>query len=296
MFKIEYEENGRIQHPIFSNDIRDVGQILINIANDEQAENEAMQWCGSANFGDRFRNDEYRFRITCVYDEKHTLRPGTSEFKPNRSNNPFKDEVKMQKIADVISKRTGYANKFIGCNGDSLEWDFNYGTSYMTNNGGKGIYFALVNDDGKELETILDTDAHRFCERVVEAFKNHTKAAGKVDNTSSINKTVRFSKSVPNKEIIEALKNTNSEWHGRIYNDGCWWVDLERHPYGHIRFCVGIEDSRDGNSRASIVSLRKISDTELGYNTDGIKIKKAVWDKIQSTAKALIRHNLLNIC
>lgn len=303
MFKIEYEENGRIQRPIFSQDIRDVGQILINIANDEQAENEAMQWCSNASFGDNFVNQKYKFSIQCVYDEKHTFRPGTAEFKPNRSNNPFKDEVKLQKLADVISKRTGYANAFIGYDNDSLTWDFAYGVSYMKNNNGKGLYFVLNDDSGKELTDILDTDANRFVERVIEAFRVYTKSAVRQPNNSSSlsiknGKTVRFRTTVENKDIIAAVKNAEankSEWHGRIYDDGCWWIDLERHLYGQIRFWVGFEDKRNGNCRSSIVSLRRISNTELDYNTDGIKIKKVVWSKIESTAKALEKHRLISI-
>lgn len=292
MFKIEYEENGRVRHPIFSNDIKDVGQILINIANDERVENEAMYWCGNASFGDKFRNTEYRFKITCVYDEKHVFKPGTPEFKPNRNSNPFKDEVKLQKVADVITKRTGYANEFIGSDNDSLTWDFAYGVSYMKNNNGRGLYFALNDDTGKELTDILDTDVNRFIERVVNAFKVYTKS----EKMKSISN--REKKSMRNDNIVKAMIDAEAykkEVHFRIYDDGCWWVDIERHPYGQIRFWVGFEDKRNGSCRSSIVSLAWLNATELRYSTDGIQIKDAVWQKIQSTAKALIKHRLLEI-
>lgn len=95
--------------------------------------------------------------------------------------------------------------------------------------------------------------------------------------------------------MIKKANESKSERHGRIY-DGCWWVDIERHPYGQIRFWVGFEDKRSGNSRASLVTLAYLNDQgELRYCTDGIQIKRVVWDKIQKVAKALIKENLLTL-
>lgn len=101
------------------------------------------------------------------------------------------------------------------------------------------------------------------------------------------------------KEVVNAIKKAEAdgkEWHGRVYEDNCWWADIERHPYGQIRFWVGFEDKRSGNSRASIVTLAYLNNKgDLRYCTDGIQIKQVVWNKIQSTAKALIREKLLVI-
>lgn len=292
MFRIDYEEYGRMMQPIFSSDIRDVGQILINIANDEKTENEAMQWCSNAHWGDNFVNQKYKFSIKCVYDEKHVLKPGTAGSKLNRSTNPFMDEVKLQKIADIISNRTGCDNEFIGYYNDSLTWDFAYGVSYMKNNNGNGLYFALNDDSGKELTYILDTDANKFVDRVVNAFRVFAKS----EKMKSINS--REKKSMRNDNIVKAMIDAEAykkEVHFRIYDDGCWWVDLERHPYGQIRFWVGFEDKRNGRCKSSIVSIARLNATELRYCTDGIQIKQAVWDKIQSTAKALIKAKILKL-
>lgn len=248
MFKIEYEENGIQRQPIISQDCKDVVQILINIANEEAAEREAYEWCCNAHWGDNFVNQKYKFSIQCVYDEKHVLKPGTPSNKLNKYKNPFMDRVKLQKIADVITKRTGCANEFIGLDNDSLTWDFAYGVSYMKNNNGKGLYFALNDDKGKELTDILDTDANRFVERVVNAFNTYIKS----ESMKSINN--KSQKSMRNEIIIQEIKNATiakKEVHFRIYNDGCWWVDIERHPYGQIRFWVGFEDKRGGRCKAS---------------------------------------------
>lgn len=101
------------------------------------------------------------------------------------------------------------------------------------------------------------------------------------------------------KEIVCNIKKAEfngKEWHGRIYEDNCWWADIERHPYGQVRFWVGFEDKRSGRSRASIVTLAYLNNKgDLQYCTDGIQIKQVVWNKIQSTAKALIKAGILKI-
>lgn len=106
-------------------------------------------------------------------------------------------------------------------------------------------------------------------------------------------------KALANKEVINNIKKAESigkEWHGRIYEDNCWWADLESNPNGQIVFWVGFEDKRSGKSKASIVTLAYLNNKgDLRYCTDGIQIKQAVWNKIQSVAKALIKENILNI-
>ena len=106
-----------------------------------------------------------------------------------------------------------------------------------------------------------------------------------------------YKKALTAKEVVNSIKKAEAdrkEWHGRVYEDNCWWADVERHPYGQIRFWVGFEDKRSGKSRASIVTLAYLNNNgELRYCTDGIQIKQVVWNKIQSTAKALIKAGIL---
>lgn len=287
MFKIEYEERGVKRQPIITQDCKDVVQILINIANDEAAEREAYEWCCNAHWGDNFVNQKYKFTIQCIYDEKHILKPDTPGGKLNKNNNPFMNEENLQKIADIISSKTGYANEFIGYDNDSLTWDFSYGVSYMKNNQGKGLYFALNDDTGKELTDILDTDVHRFIERVISAFKTYAKP----EKLKSNNK---MQHSLRNEVIIQKLKYAaiaNKEEHFRVYSDGCWWIDIERYPNGLIRFWVGFEDKRNGNSNQSLCTIYKQNGITR-YSCE-IKLKQSVEKKIISMFNELNKNHLI---
>lgn len=182
MFKIEYEKFGRECKPEITQDIKDVGQILINIVNDERAENEAMQWCSTASWGESFINQKYRFKITCIYDEKHIKPPA---------------------------------------------------------------------------------------------------------------KTQSQTQSMRNSEIIKAINEMikhNKSGQITIYNDNCWYIDLERCPNGTLRFWVGYEDKRTGQCNGSLCSVRTYNNN-IEYCAD-FKLKERVRDKIFSTYKELKKHNL----
>ena len=115
----------------------------------------------------------------------------------------------------------------------------------------------------------------------------------KITETSENIKSAKIKDVVTN---IKRAKSMNSEWHGTIYNDGCWWADVDISYYGQIVFWVGFEDKRSGNSRASIVTLAYLNKQgELRYCTDGIQIKPVVWKKIQSVAKALIKEGIYEL-
>ena len=219
-------------------------------------------------------------------DIKEFTKTITEEISKIKKEYKFENKKLLQAIADRITQETGVENKFIGYDNDSLTWDFGYGVSYMKNTQGKKLFFALNESDGREIQTISDTDEVQFILRVVGAIKKVLKQPNGTDRTSRV---------VPNKEIIYTIKNAISakqEFHGRIYNDGCWWIDIERHPYGQIRFWVGFEDKRDGNCRSSICSIYR-RDNEIITATDGIVLKKSVKDKLISTYKALEKEKIL---
>lgn len=77
----------------------------------------------------------------------------------------------LQKIANRISKETGIRNVYAGYYDDSYTWDFNWGNSYFTNNGGNGLYFALVDPQGKDLCVVLETEEDVFVNKVVTCLK-----------------------------------------------------------------------------------------------------------------------------
>lgn len=127
--------------------------------------------------------------------------------------------------------------------------------------------------------------------------EGHTIEIGKTYFILSRTKNKSNAPSINN--IVEKVKNAKSsktEWHSRIYEDNCWCADIEVHPYGLVSFWVGFEDKRSGDCRGSLVTLYYLNNQgELRYCTDGIQIKKVVWDKIQKVAKALIKENLLTL-
>lgn len=140
-------------------------------------------------------------------------------------------------------------------------------------------------------DMLLDTvDSLKENDVVIKRISNFVFKLTKTSENKNFTKT---------KDVISMIKKANeskSEWHGRIYDDGCWWVDIERHPYGQIRFWVGFEDKRSGNSKASLVTLAYLNDQgELRYCTDGIQIKQVVWSKIQTVAKALIKEGYIQL-
>ena len=286
-------------------DIKDLYDIIIGITGDDMVAEYVQNWASNADFGDSRTNTRHNFTVRCHYDEKNVY--------PPLKNQAFDNIKILQKIANEITKQTGIENQFIGEDNESLTWDFATGVSYMKNKGRQGLYFALNDDNGKEICDIQSNDVSEFIRKVVKVIKRREASKQKTEqeqhnvgssktikNNLSIKKgivngkAVKFNIAIPNKEIIAVIKNANSakiEWHGRIYDDGCWWIDLEKHPYGQIRFWVGYEDKRSGNGNGSLYSIYRY---EGNIRTScEFKVKKAVSDKIQSIFKALEKEGLV---
>lgn len=102
--------------------------------------------------------------------------------------------------------------------------------------------------------------------------------------------------SARNEEIIRKLRSAADlakrrpelgEYHLRFYDDGTWYLELERFKNGLIRFWVGFE-YKDGRCKSSLVTVyRDIKSNNLKWAVDGIKIKQKVLDKLLSVAVAL---------
>lgn len=278
-------------------DIKDLYDIIIGITGDDMVAEYVQNWASNADFGDSRTNTRHNFTVRCHYDEKNVY--------PPLKNQAFDNIKILQKIANEITRQTGIKNHFVGEDNDSLTWDFDTGISYMKNNGRHGLYFALNDDNGKEICDIQSNDVSEFIRKVVTVIKRREASKVKRELTGS-SKVIKSNLSIkqtgnvvyvtatPNKEIIAAIKNANSaklEWHGRIYDDGCWWIDLERHPYGQIRFWVGYEDKRSGNGNGSLYSIYRY---EGNIRTScEFKVKKAVANKIESIFKALEKEGLV---
>lgn len=192
----------------------------------------------------------------------------------------FEQHEVLQKIADKITERTGVKNEFIGEDNGSLTWDFDFGVSYMKNNGGKGLYFACNDSKGREIFDLLDCSAKTF----IDIVSNNLIQLDKVDKAKR-NRVLR------NEEIIKLLSSKN-KCSLRVYEDNCWWLDIEKLSNGLIRIWVGFEDKRSGKSRGSIVSINN-TNGNIRYSTDGIVLKKAVEKKMLSLVQSLIRNGIL---
>lgn len=72
----------------------------------------------------------------------------------------------MNEIADAITKNTGIKNSFAMKDGSTLVYDFDLGNSYMTNNGGNSLYFALTDENGSTYSEICSADVRQFIQQV----------------------------------------------------------------------------------------------------------------------------------
>mgnify|MGYP003299347224 CR=1 FL=1 len=293
MFTIVYVDQGNRRKET-TQDIKNLYDIVIGITGDDMVAEYVQNWACNASFGDNRTNTKHGFTVKCHYDERNVYPPNKNTNSVDISNIRL-----LQKIADEITKQTGIENQFIGEDNDSLTWDFATGVSYMKNKGGKGLYFALNDDNGKEICDIQSNDVSEFIRKVVTIIKRReaSKVKREITGSSKVIKSnlsikqtgnVVYVTAIPNKEIIAAIKNAASakiEWHGRIYDDGCWWINLERHPYGQVRFWVGYEDKRSGNGNGSIYSIYRY---EGNIRTScEFTVKKVVANKIESIFKAL---------
>ena len=269
MFKVEYETRG-ITVTECPGDIKGVKQILIGVVNNEAVENEAILWCSNAHWGDCFVNQKYKFAVYCERDDSNTNKLNSIKF--------------MQNLANKISEQTGIKNKYVGEVNDSLTFDFKLGKSYMTNNGGKGLHFALVDNSGKEIWKTTKTDIISFIKEVTNQINKQKNIVNKV-------RSFRLPNAKIAQDILES-KHLNKEYSNRIYYDGCWWIDMERFTNGITRFWVGYEDKRDGNMHQELFTVYPQVDGNLRYSWDG-RAKQAVVDKILSLYKYMMQRGLV---
>lgn len=241
--------------------------------------NMATNTIGFRMYIDREYDDE--FKITARQDVKDFINKVTTEINRLKPKYKFEDKRLLQAIADEITNKTGIAHNFIGYDNESLTWDFAFGTSYMKNNCGKGLYFAINDPEGRELFNISTVDLKRFINNVVSELKK-------------ANSNKQHSKTIRNDEIINGLQNaikSNQEWHCRVYADKCWWADIERHPYGTIRFWVGYEYA-NGKMNSSLFTITNYNNS-LNHSCN-FEVKKPVCDKLYRLYKELNNKGLIS--
>lgn len=89
---------------------------------------------------------------------------------------PYESHLKLDKIVGWIGGLTGTKYDFAGEHNGSLTIDFNIEVSYLNNKRGKGLYFALNTNSGKEIATVdLDDcngNVNIFITRVAQVLNN----------------------------------------------------------------------------------------------------------------------------
>lgn len=194
----------------------------------------------------------------------------------------YESRMFLEYIAAEIEKQTGMGWNYIGEDNDSLTIDFDCNVSYMKNLSGKGLQFTLDPGNGKDVICIVENNEKLFVNKVVHEYKKIASIKEKKNN--------RYTKTTPNKEIIaRARELVKSRKSGtiRLYEDNCWWADVEYFSNGNYRFWVGYEDKRNGNSNGSIFTIYDIP-TER-YSCE-FKVKENIKKKIFSTAVSLKKH------
>jgi hypothetical protein len=125
MFRLTYRDPHDRDHSKveYFDDIKNLGQALINIVDNEKEENSAMEWCGRAHWGDKVVRQQFGYKIECFNEEK------------------LKTDI--QAVANEISKHCGVANSFVGWDNDSLTWDFNVDLTYMKFHDNYGYHMTI---------------------------------------------------------------------------------------------------------------------------------------------------------
>ena len=173
MFKLTYKQYGT-QLVIYFDDIKSIGQALINIVNDEKEENAAMKWCGNAHIGDSIVRQKYKYKIECFSKE------ALKKYIENSVLKPIKD-----RIYDI-----GF--EFIGWDNDALIWDIDLkantkNISFIKFHDNYGYNLCINEDkDGEggyeEIASVTDKDKAKFIRRATDtilqakSLMRHTKS------------------------------------------------------------------------------------------------------------------------
>lgn len=103
MFKLTYRPKHDRDHAVteYFNDIKSLGQALINIVDNEKEEQSAMDWCGRAHWGDKVVRQQFGYKIECFNEE--ALKKGTDTYS-TRNKNKNVDVRTFKNIANKLEK------------------------------------------------------------------------------------------------------------------------------------------------------------------------------------------------
>lgn len=216
MFKLTYKQYGT-QLVSYFDDIKSIGQALINIVNDEKEENAAMKWCGNAHIGDSIVRQKYKYKIECFSEE------ALKKYIEDSVLKPIKD-----RIYDI-----GF--EFIGWDNDALTWDIDLKAdikdiSFFKFHDNYGYYLCINEDKGsegcEELASVSDKNKEKFIKRATDtilqakSLMRHIKITtlGKVETDARTYTIVpcAYNKLSNNKQLDVIVASKNSNYRKRV--------------------------------------------------------------------------------
>lgn len=216
MFKLTYKQHGA-QLVSYFDDIKDIGQALINIVNNEKEEKAAMDWCGNANLGDSIVRQKYKYKIECFSEE--ALR----KYIENSVLKPIKD-----RIYDI-----GF--ELIGWDNGSMTWDIDLKAnindiSFIKFHDNYGYYLCINENRDQEgcieIASVTDKNKARFIERAASYIvrAKSTMLNNKEISNNKVETDARTYTIVPhtgnktsnNKQLDVIVVSKNSNYHKRV--------------------------------------------------------------------------------
>ena len=189
---------------------------------------------------------------------------------------PAEVHYMLNYVADAITAETNIRHSEMFNDNGSFNIDFDCGISYLRNNGGNSFYFALNDENGKELWTCTENFPKDFIIKVLAELKRRGLVRS-ADESKSAKVSMR------NKDIIDRIasaKRSHAAIQFRVFSNGTWFIDIETSMYGVYRIWVGYE-YKDGTFNQSLCHVHN------GQCMADFKLTEAVVNKMLSLDKAL---------
>lgn len=172
MFKLTYRPKHDRDHAVteYFDDIKSLGQALINIVNNEKEENSAMDWCERANWGDKVVRQQFGYKIECFNEEE------------------LKNNIE-ETVVKPICKHFNIGYSFTGWDNDAMTWDLDADLSWIKFHDNYGYYFVMNKDNypngNTEIFSTTNKDKNKFISDVIvgleKVIRNQMKKTSKTE-------------------------------------------------------------------------------------------------------------------
>ena len=212
------------------------------------------------------------------------LNIGKGYFTSNLARYPFEIHNNIITVANKITDLTGIKHNDLQFDDDDLMIEFvhEYMLLRLRNNCGRAFNFSICNNmTGEFIWEYTSKYTVDFVKNVAKEIKKYN-----ITNKTS-------SRTVPNREIIQSIMKAAKEgksYTATILKNDIWELNIERHPYGMIRFWVSRED-KAGNYQSSLCTPYMYNG-EVNYSAE-FKICTTVANKLKTTYKTLWKAGLV---